>query len=547
MKNRSDHDIEAPNPLRLRASKNIILLIGLTLLAAISAIMLTGVSVWFLGAVALVSGTPAALTFNFHHPGVLIRFLALARTGAKYGERLLGHELALAAQTWRRDRLFHAIAMAPETRARAWQLGQEHHLADFMEDVAHLDFAPLRHDLPLLGIITGTVLILVASLFISPLLALLLVAALAATILALRHLQREIAAQWASIHSGTRSLSEDLGQSFAAFTALAGSEHRQSQVHTVLKAMADRREQQRLMARNLAWAEVLVGAIGPAFAVLTMLVAWVGGARGHDLLPAAGVAFFWVALAEISSATGAAILGGIQRKTAKQTLEQPGRTRPAAGQHDAPGTGGPVQQISLQGFRLTTADNRLLQNVDMQANAGQMLVLAGPSGSGKTTLLKFLAGWLQGADGVFYDGQKASTDRLRASSCLIQHDAAILHGTIRENLFAPAASNAELWQALDAVEMSDRIRTQGGLGALLRGNSDLSQGEAHRLSLARALLSEKPVLLLDEPGEHLDAGQAGRILARMQALMQDRIIIATSHQANALSTSRNNVMVNLGQ
>lgn len=528
------------NPVGIRNNKNTMLVLGLSLLATVSTITLTGVSVWFLGAVALASGTPYALVFNFHHPGVLIRFLALARTGAKYGERVLGHAAALKAQIERRDQIFTAIAAAPQTLARSWQLGQEHHLTDFMDDVAHLDFAPLRVDLPLVGILVTTTLVLAASLFISPILALVLALLLAATWLALKQAHQTIARCWSRIHFDTRLLSEDLGHSYSAFVALAGSQHREEQVHTMLMSMSRRRELHLQLARTLAWTDALISNLGYAFAVLTMLGAWLTGARSQALLPAAGVAFFWLALAEVAVAIGPALLGDIQRKTAKRTLDQwrksdqyPEANSSSFDSVAVPDATRQANRISLQGFGLWSPDKRLLQCVDLDVRSGQILMVTGPSGSGKTTLLKHLAGWLVGSDPVFYNGLKMGAQQLRAQSCLIQHDAAILHGTIRENLFAPEREDADLWRAVSIVEMSECIRAKGGLDALVRGNYSFSQGEAHRFSLARALLSNKPVLLVDEPGEHLDAAQALRIFTAMKTFVNGRILIIASHKYNS--------------
>src|SRR5665811_1327461 len=99
----------------------------------------------------------------------------------------------------------------------------------------------------------------------------------------------------------------------------------------------------------------------------------------------------------------------------------------------------------------------------------------------------------------------------RAVSHLCLHDAAILSDTIRENLFAPDVSGEECWLALAAVELDGRVEAAGGLSAWISQDM-LSLGEAHRLNLARALLSGSPVVLLDEPVEHLDSDLASRIL-----------------------------------
>ena len=162
---------------------------------------------------------------------------------------------------------------------------------------------------------------------------------------------------------------------------------------------------------------------------------------------------------------------------------------------------------------------------------GHPVMLVGPSGCGKTSLLKQVAGWLEtDGEGRFLgDGLTLDADARRRIVHLGLHDASILSDTIRENLFAPDATDDERQDALDAVELGDRVQAAGGLDAWIDQDM-LSLGEAQRLNLARALLSRMPVVLLDEPTEHLDAEQAGRIMDRLVARFSGRILLFSSHR-----------------
>jgi ABC-type transport system involved in cytochrome bd biosynthesis fused ATPase/permease subunit len=95
-------------------------------------------------------------------------------------------------------------------------------------------------------------------------------------------------------------------------------------------------------------------------------------------------------------------------------------------------------------------------------------------------------------------------------------------------LFAPDASETECWLALTAVALDGRLADAGGLDAWISQDM-LSLGEAQRLNLARALLSDAPLVLLDEPVEHLDSQQASRILKRVLSRLENRIVIYSSH------------------
>jgi ATP-binding cassette, subfamily C, bacterial CydC len=104
---------------------------------------------------------------------------------------------------------------------------------------------------------------------------------------------------------------------------------------------------------------------------------------------------------------------------------------------------------------------------------------------------------------------------------------------VRENLFAPDASETECWLALAAVELDGRLADAGGLDAWISQDL-LSLGEAQRLNLARALLSDAPLVLLDEPVEHLDSNQASRILKRVMSRLEKRIVIYSAHAEYAV-------------
>ena len=163
----------------------------------------------------------------------------------------------------------------------------------------------------------------------------------------------------------------------------------------------------------------------------------------------------------------------------------------------------------------------------MEVLAGYPTVLVGASGCGKTSLLKQIAGWI-GDDVFTSDAGAMSPAQRRAMTMFCLHDAAVLDDTVRANLFAGSRSDETLWQALAAVELDVRLLGAGGLDGWIRQDL-LSLGEAQRLNLARAWLSELPIMLLDEPTEHLDEDQGRRVLGRLLDHLQTRVIVIASH------------------
>lgn len=500
---------------------------ALAALALAANLALAGTAVTFLAAVALAGAGPAAFAFNFHHPAALVRLFALLRTGARYGERMAGHRAALTEQVRRRAGLFAALARAPESRGAGWQLGRPERLADFIDDVADIDYARLRVGFPLA--ITGAALLALLSataLLAPPALLPLAGLALAATLLA-RATARRLAATEAWTRSARRAAAADLGAALAGAVPLEAEGRRAAALRDALDPIRDAEREGASGRRALARMDAVLTLVGPGAALAVLLAAWGMGARGTGLLPAAFLAFAWLGLAEPLLALPRALLGAVRARLARASLPLEGDAEAEA--VAPPGAAG---ALTLRGLRLRTPEGRDLGPApDLSVAPGLLLTLAGASGCGKTTLLKALAGWCSDrpGDDIRLGGSALTAAGRRAVTHLGLHDAAILADTVRENLFAPGASDAALWAALTAVELDTRIRAGGGLDAWI-GEGSLSLGEAQRLNLARAALSPAPVILLDEPAEHLGDDQAARILARLLAGWGARVVVLTSHR-----------------
>ncbi|BAU89992.1 ABC transporter [Methylorubrum populi] len=500
----------------------------LAALALAANLALAGTAVSFLAAVALAGAGPAAFAFNFHHPAALVRLFALLRTGARYGERMAGHRAALTDQVRRRAGLFAALARAPESRGAGWQLGRPERLADFIDDVADIDYARLRVGFPvaLTGAALGLLTLLTA--YVAPL-ALLPVAglALAGALIARRTLRR-LAGIEAWTRNARRAAATHLGTALAGAVPLAAEGRRGAALRIALDPLRDAEREAADGRRALARFEALLALAGPSLALAVLLAAWSAGARGTGLLPAAFLAFAWLGLAEPILSLARTLPGSVRARLARRSLA----VEPGSAAEPAPRPGSAPGALTLHGLHLRAPDGRDLGPApELAVVPGTPLTLVGASGCGKTTLLKALAGWSAERPGetIRLGGAVRPAEERRALTHLSLHDAAILSDTVRENLFAPGASDAALWAALEAVELDARLRAGGGLDAWIAEGS-LSLGEAQRLNLARAWLSPAPVLLLDEPAEHLRDDQAARILGRLLARWRDRVVVLTSHR-----------------
>lgn len=500
-------------------------------LAFFCGVLLTGVSMWFLGAVALAGLGPAALTFNFHFAAAFVRLFALGRTAAKYGERVVGHRAALLDQVARRSRLFRTMAAAPAIRAAGWQLGNEDRLSDYLDDVEDVDYTRLRVAMPFATLMVGLAVLVLATAVMTPAALLFIAPFMLAAALLMHWLLPRARQDWFAIRTGRRAASRNLGTALGALIPLraekAWAERLDAVAQVYTEAEATRLDERRRMASL----DALLSVAGPLSAFIILGAAWHTGMRGEALLPAAFLAFSWLAFGEAMQGVSRVATGKLRQEAAQAGLTEWSHSTNEA-ETTALGEGAPhlsLKELVLKGVERVAPDGRALGGtVDLVLRAGCPTALAGPSGCGKTSLLKQIAGWIN-APGEFRAGNVSLDAASRRTLVhLGLHDAAVLSDTVRENLFAPGRSDAELWQALDAVELAQRIRDGGGLDAWVTQDC-LSLGEAQRLNLARAWLSERPIILLDEPTEHLDREQGRRIRDRLLARLSDRIVVYATH------------------
>ena len=188
-------------------------------------------------------------------------------------------------------------------------------------------------------------------------------------------------------------------------------------------------------------------------------------------------------------------------------------------------------------------ERNVLCELDLVVDAGTVLTLVGSSGSGKSTLFSLLMGFATPQQGhILVNGKDlASLDisAWRQHIAWVPQRAHVFHGSLRDNLMiaAPDSDEASLQLALRAAALTDVVaRLPLGLDTLLGEHGQgLSGGERQRLGLARAWLRDAPVLLLDEPTQHLDADTATTINTALDELTKGRTVIRIAHRLESLA------------
>jgi ATP-binding cassette, subfamily C, bacterial CydC len=498
-----------------------------------SALALAGVSAWL---ITRAWQMPPVLDLSI--AVVAVRAFGISRGVLHYCERLVSHDTALRAGTSARSAIYAGLAHAPAgTAARlsggdlAGRLGSD---VDELADVLVRAVLPIAVALILSAAAVGVIAL------ISP---------AAAAVLAGCLLVAGVFAPWLSARGATGqqelARAHHSGRDVAAMLALDHApELRISGRLPAVIAEAEQQQRDWAYALDRAAVPTAFGAAVPTAAMgISVLGAVIAGIGLSATLAPTTVAILMLlplsAFEATSALPGAAVALTRARIAARRLLEiavdpeAPKSSAPAAVPVDAtlgadrlrtgypPAAGGPEHHIDLP--------------------PGARLAVTGPSGAGKTTLLMTLAGLLAPVDGTVTLGGVPLTacgDRqLRSTVGYFAEDAHVFATTVRDNLLVVRGdcTDPQLTDALTRVGLGPWVTgLPDGLATVLTGGaSAVSAGQRRRLLLARALLSRAAVVLLDEPTEHLDAGDAQAILRGLLTpgglFGADRTVVVATH------------------
>ncbi|MGL4745521.1 MAG: thiol reductant ABC exporter subunit CydC [Dermatophilaceae bacterium] len=531
--------------------------------ATASGIALTATSGWL---VVRASERPVILTLLVAI--VAVRAFGMARPVVRYLERLVSHDAALGDLAHRRSALY--ACLVPLAPARLGRRSRSAVLTGVVDDLTDTVEAGVRVTVPVLsGAVAGVVATLLTAWFdpaVGLVVAALLVLVALACILAWRLESRSLPALLAA--RGEVQRVADLVARQAGELRGIGAEAAASRWLAQAHDEARRAVRRQSHGRALVAAVLLLGTgaatvasallvrpddVGaPVAALLVVVPVAVGDALAPLTDSMRALARAQGSAARVAALTDQEPAGTDPAPVALRrpgTVSHPTARRPAApGDPETPGHPAAPRHPGGSELRLDevtaswTGARTDLAATSVAVRPGRRVAVVGPNGSGKSTLLAVLARQLDRTGGRHtLDGTDVRDLRVaetRAAVAVLDDEPHVLAATIRDNLrlAQPDAVDSDLTDALRLAGLGDWYAgLPSGLDTRLgTGGRGVSGGERTRLGLARALLSRRGVILLDEPTAHLDPPTAARVLDDMLDATTGRGVVIVTHRPEAL-------------
>ena len=531
--------------LRLFKFAKLPLFLGLVLMITglASSIGLLTTSGWFLAATAIAGlGT----LFNFFYPSASVRGLAIGRTLFRYFEKLVTHDATFRILAKLRVQVFEKII--PLSPAVLNRYRNSDLLNRLVSDVDTLDSLYLRLIAPFITAIFVILAMCIGLSFVNAPLALGLGVSLLLLVLVIPTVFYLLGKKFGDklVHSRALYRTQFLEFIQAQAELLlfnAEDKLKDNMAKTEANWQADQQKEANLSGFSTALSLFLNGLI-----IAAMLWFSSQAEFGNDEYRMAFIALFiFAALAsfEILMPLGSAFLhiGQVIASAERVTdiiEQQPLVAFNGKAEFDQNAT--TLIEAKDLSFTYPERQNRALENLNLTIQKGKKVAILGKTGSGKSTLLQLLVRNYDANQGELFLAGKPiadyTEDTLRSQFCFLTQRVHVFSDTLRQNLqFASAVniSDEKMIEVLNQVGLGKLLEQEQGLDIWLGdGGRPLSGGEQRRLGLARILLNDAPILLLDEPTEGLDRETERQILRLILAHAENKTLIMVTHRLTAI-------------
>ncbi|WP_318559473.1 heme ABC transporter ATP-binding protein/permease CydC [Providencia stuartii] len=510
-----------------------------TLLASIGLLTLSG---WFLAGAAI-AGFPGLYYFNYMLPAAGVRGAAIFRTAGRYAERLVSHDATFRVLA--HLRVFAFSKILPLSPGGISRFRQGEILNRLVADVETLDHLYLRVLSPIFAAFVVIFVLIFGLSFLDPRLAWTLGCIMLFLLFTLPFVfyraGKPIGQELTYLRAHYRTVLTSALQGQAELT-LFGALPRFRQTLANIESQWQGRQQQQANLTGVSQAIILFASGFTATLLLWMAADHVGG----NTNPGALIALFVFCALAAFEALGPVAVAFQHMGQVIASAERVSQLIDAKPEVTFPDNG-----LSLPQLESLVVDNisftypeqpfAVLKQVSLSLLPGQHIALLGKTGCGKSTFLQLLTrAWDVDSGMIKINGQNISDyseQALRSLMSVVPQRVHIFSDTLRNNLLLAndKATDKQLIEVLDQVGLGNLLENEQKLNAWMgEGGRQLSGGEQRRLGIARALLHNTPLILMDEPTEGLDAQTEQQILALLKEKCADKALIVITHRMQGI-------------